>query len=431
MGADVRALAARTLAQVVDAGQSLNQALPSALEQAPEGDRALLRELCYGTLRFAPRWQALLRALLARPLKRRDGDLWALLMLGLYQIAEMRLPDHAAVNTTVDACNKLGKSWARGLVNAVLRRYLREREALEAALDPAAAAAHPRWLFDLITAQWPLQRDRIVDANNRRPPMTLRVNIRRLTRDAYLQRLAGAGIEAVPCRWAEQGVRLARPVDTALLPGFADGEVSVQDEGAQLAASLLPVPDAARVLDACAAPGGKTCHLLERYADIATMQAMDNDPQRLQRLRDNLARLGLTAQLLAGDAAHPPATLAASSLDTILVDAPCSASGVIRRHPDVKLLRRASDLGGFARAQLSILQGMWPLLRLGGSLLYATCSILEQENDAVIDGFLALTADARVEDIHAAWGEPTRHGRQLLPDAEGPDGLFYCLLRKG
>lgn len=426
---DTRAAAATVVGEVL-AGRSLNQALPPFIELVSARDRSLLQALSYGTVRLAPRLLALLQPLLAKPLRERDRDIQGLLLCGLYQLEATRIPDHAAVAATVAATRALNKPWARGLCNAVLRRFQREREQLYGGLAEPQAHAHPDWLYRMFQAQWPQAIATIVEANNRQPPMTLRVNSARLSRDRYLARLAERGIDASTGKLAPQAVLLAHPVDVSELPGFADGEVSVQDEAAQLAAVLLQAAPGGHVLDACAAPGGKACHILELQPQLTRLVAMDADGQRLERVAENFGRLGLEGDLVAGDAAQPPSGLAAIGFDRILVDAPCSASGVIRRHPDVKLLRRARDIPRLARQQLDILSGVWPLLQEGGRLLYATCSILEEENSAVVRRFLAGRADAALLPLPGEWGEETPCGRQLLPSTEGPDGLFYALLEK-
>lgn len=424
-----RAVAAQTLQQVAG-GQSLNQCLPAALGAVGFDDRPLLQELCYGCLRLYPRLAALMSPMLDKPLRDKDGDVYALLLVGLYQLAEMRIPAHAAVSTTVDATRELGKPWAKGLCNAVLRRFQREREDLLAALSEADNAAHPQWLFERLQLEWPAQANSIVDANNQRPPMTLRVNALRTDRDAYLETLSKAGIAARPGEVSGTAVYLEAPRDVNELPGFTDGLCSVQDEAAQVAAELLACQPGDRVLDACAAPGGKSCHLLERYPDIAELLAIDADAERLERVAQNAARLSLPVQAMTADAARPPPELTPVSFDRILVDAPCSASGVIRRHPDIKLLRRASDAASFASQQRAILAGVWPLLKPGGTLLYATCSILAAENDQQLLDFLASQQDAILETLAVEWGESTACGRQLLPSMDGPDGLYYARLTK-
>jgi 16S rRNA (cytosine967-C5)-methyltransferase len=411
-------------------GQSLNQTLAARQDLVSERDRSLLQQLCYGTVREAPRLQALLAQLLDKPLRDKDRDLTALLLCGLYQLDRTRVPDHAAVAATVNATRVLKKPWAKGMANAVLRRYLREREPLALTLDAAAAASHPAWLYEKILAQWPEQAASILAANNQQPPMTLRVNSGRMSREACLDALQRKDIDAAAGALSPHAIQLTRPMDVWTIPGFTTGELSVQDEAAQMAALLLAPRAGERVLDACAAPGGKACHLLESQPELGELVAMDIDAGRLQRVAENLARLDLAATLVVGNAAQPPPQLPPCSFDRILVDAPCTASGVIRRHPDVKLLRRDSDIAKLADQQLQILKGLWPLLKPGGTLLYATCSIFDEENSQVVQHFLNAQGDASVLHEPVAWGETVACGRQLLPVHGGPDGLFYALLSK-
>lgn len=428
MPLDARAAAARAVTGVLE-GRSLTAALPPLLEQVTPRDRGLVQELAYGTLRHGPKLQGLARQLLSRPLKDRDRDVMALLLTGLYQLEHTRVPAHAAVDATVAATRALKKPWAKGLTNAVLRRFQREREGLLAALPAAAAASHPEWLYQALQRQWPGQAAGILTANNSPPPMTLRVNLDKTSRERYLELLAETGVVASAGPLSPAAVRLEQPCDVRQLPGFAGGLASVQDEAAQLAAPLLAVEPGQRALDACAAPGGKACHLLEHQPELAQLVAADSSAERLLRVEENLARLGLEATLQTLDAAAPPADLGA--FDRILADVPCSASGVLRRHPDIKLLRRQADIAGFAATQIRLLNGLWPLLRPLGRLLYVTCSVLEEENDEVIGAFLGHAPDATVRPLGGAWGEPTAHGRQLLPEVGGGDGLFYALLQKG
>ncbi len=429
MAFDVRAAAARVIGEVL-AGNSLNQVLPPMLNRVSDRDRGLLQQLCYGTLRDGPRLQATLVQLLDKPLRDKDRDIQGLLLCGLYQLDGMRTPDHAAVAATVGATRALKKSWAKGMANAVLRRYLRERKQLIETLDDAARASHPAWLYHQLLLQWPQSATTIIDANNQHPPMTLRVNGQRLSRNEYLNTLAQQGIEAQAGELSPQAIGLSLPRDVLELPGFTAGDVSVQDEAAQMAAGLLRCAPGERVLDACAAPGGKACHILELQPELGELVAMDVNEQRLEKVTENLQRLALSATLLVGDATAPPAELQKESFDRILVDAPCSASGVIRRHPDVKLLRRESDIPLLAARQLEILQGLWPLLKPGGTLLYATCSVLDEENSQVVQGFLLGAGDARLCADNEHWGEAVACGRQLLPTPAGHDGLFYALLGK-
>jgi 16S rRNA (cytosine967-C5)-methyltransferase len=411
-------------------GQSLAQSLPPALDQVKPRDRALLQQLCYGSLRSYHRMQGVIQPLLKKPLKHKDADVHALLLCGAYQLLEMRTPDHAALSSSVDACRLLKKNWATGLVNGVLRRCARERDELLQALDACAAVSHPQWLYQLIRRHWPQHSEQIFLANNQPPPMTLRVNQQRLDAPRYIAELAQQGIEATRGGMVDVAVRLEQPLDVDQLPGFAAGRVSVQDEAAQLAAGILACEAGDRVLDACSAPGGKSCHLLELQPGIAELLAMDKDGARLQRVAENLARLDLHASVRQGDACAPDPSLAPASFDRILVDAPCSGTGVIRRNPDIKILRRASDIARLAAVQLEILVALWPLLKPGGVLLYVTCSILPEENAQLVQSFLQRTPQAECETLAPCWGHDCKPGRQLLPDAAGSDGLYFARLHK-
>lgn len=426
-----RALAAKTITSVTAEGRSLSAALPAAFREAAPGDRPLVQELCYGVLRWYPRLDALAAQLLRKPLKARDADVGNLLLTGLYQLLFLNMPPHAAVHETVEAVRFLNKDWAAGLVNAVLRGFLRGRERLLALVDrrEGVALAHPEWLYALLRADWPDDYRALMTANNQRPPMTLRVNAARTTRDAYLQVLADAGIAARPACYAEQGVVLESPMDVERLPGFAEGVVSVQDAAAQMAAALLGAERGMRVLDACAAPGGKTAHILELEPAL-DMVALDIDQGRLLRVAENLQRSGVRARLIHGDARMPQEWWDGTPFDRILVDAPCSATGVIRRHPDIKVLRKKGDIPVLAEQQGAILDALWPLLAPGGRLLYVTCSVLRAENEWQIGAFLARHDDAREKRIPAFWGTTCTHGRQVLPGEEGMDGFFFASIEK-
>ncbi len=408
-------------------GHSLADALPQSGAAPP--DRALVAELCFGTCRWFHRLDFQLGRLLASPLKGRDADLRSLLLIGLYQLVEMRIPAHAAVASTVEAARSLGKPWATGLMNGLLRAFLRRRDELDAAADavPAVRHAHPAWLVERLQLAWPDRWQAVLAGANARPPMALRVNLLRQSRDEYLRTLESGGIAAHEIADVPAGVVLERPVEIFALPGFADGAASVQDAAAQLAVPLLGTAPGDRVLDACAAPGGKTAHLLERCPD-ARVTAVDIDPARLERVRENLGRLGLHADVVEGDAERPAGPWAEQSYDRILLDVPCTATGVIRRHPDIKLLRRAGDPAAMAARQARILDAVWPLLRPGGILLYVTCSLLPDENDEQIARFLARSSDARPIAIEASWGHARGAGRQTLPGEGGMDGFFYARL---
>ncbi|MCI1007691.1 16S rRNA (cytosine(967)-C(5))-methyltransferase RsmB [Pseudomonas oryzihabitans] len=427
-----RLAATRALAAVLAGRASLGSSLPEQLAKVDPRDRALAQDLAFGTARWQPRLSLLAEKLMDKPFKAGDRDLEALLLIGLYQLFHTRIPAHAAIGETVGCVDKLKKSSAKGLLNAVLRRAQREYDSLLPALehDPAARLAHPRWLQKALKARWPEHWEAIATANNLHPPLILRVNRRQDSRDAYLAELAAAGIEAVPCAFSADGIRLLQPQDVTALPGFAAGRLSVQDEAAQLAAELLELAPGQRVLDACAAPGGKTCHLLEREPGLAEVVALDADAGRLQRVEQNLARLGLTARTLAADGRAVADWWDGTPFQRILLDAPCSATGVIRRHPDIKLTRQASDIAPLVQLQGELLDALWPTLEVGGILVYATCSVLPEENSSNLAAFLARTPGARELDIPATWGLAQPHGRQLLPQPDGHDGFYYCKLIK-
>ncbi|WP_278442726.1 16S rRNA (cytosine(967)-C(5))-methyltransferase RsmB [Pseudomonas oryzihabitans] len=427
-----RLAATRALAAVLAGRASLGSSLPEQLAKVDPRDRALAQDLAFGTARWQPRLSLLAEKLMDKPFKAGDRDLEALLLIGLYQLFHTRIPAHAAIGETVGCVDKLKKSSAKGLLNAVLRRAQREYDSLLPALehDPAARLAHPRWLQKALKARWPEHWEAIATANNLHPPLILRVNRRQGGRDAYLAELAAAGIEAVPCVFSADGIRLLQPQDVTALPGFAAGRLSVQDEAAQLAAELLELAPGQRVLDACAAPGGKTCHLLEREPGLAEVVALDADAGRLERVEQNLARLGLTARTLAADGRAVADWWDGTPFQRILLDAPCSATGVIRRHPDIKLTRQASDIAPLVQLQGELLDALWPTLEVGGILVYATCSVLPEENSSNLAAFLARTPGARELDIPAPWGLAQPHGRQLLPQPDGHDGFYYCKLIK-
>lgn len=427
-----RLAAARALAAVLSGKASLNSSLPAQLDKVEERDRGLVQDLAFGTARWQPRLDLLAAQLLQKPFKAADADVQALLLVGLYQLFYTRIPAHAAIGETVGCADKLKKPWAKGLLNAVLRRAQREGEALLADMerDPVVRTAHPRWLQKALKAFWPQQWEAICAANNAHPPMILRVNRRHHSRDAYLALLTEAGISASPCQYSRDGILLAEACDVRGLPGFAEGWVSVQDEAAQLAADLMELAPGQRVLDACCAPGGKTCHLLEAEAGLAEVVAIDLEAKRLARVRENLDRLQLDAQLIACDARDTANWWDGKPFQRILLDAPCSATGVIRRHPDIKLTRQADDIPALAALQGELLDALWPTLEVGGMLVYATCSSLPTENTEVIDAFLARTPGARELDLALEAGLRQPHGRQLLAQEGGHDGFYYAKLIK-
>lgn len=427
-----RLAAAHALAVVMAGKGSLGSALPAQLDRVAARDQALARELAMGTARWLHRLQGLADELLQKPLRAADRDLQALLLVGMYQLLYMRIPAHAAIAETVDAAVQLKKPWAKGMLNAVLRRVQREGPELLTRLehDPVIRVAHPRWLQKRLKADWPDHWEAICAANNLHPPMTLRANRLQAGRDAYLARLTEAGIDARACRFSADSITLAAPRDVYQLPGFAEGAVSVQDEAAQLAAPLLELKPGLRVLDACCAPGGKTCHILELEPGLQELVALDLEPARLARVQENLQRLKLEATLKAADGRQLDSWWDGQPFQRILLDAPCSATGVIRRHPDIKLTRQADDIAALAALQGELLDRLWQTLEVGGILVYATCSVLPEENTRVIEAFLARQSGARQLPITAQYGLEQPCGRQLLPQPEGHDGFYLAKLIK-
>ncbi|UGB38196.1 16S rRNA (cytosine(967)-C(5))-methyltransferase RsmB [Frateuria soli] len=428
---DTRALAAIALAEIALRGTSLREAMERhAPKLADPRDRALLMALLSEGARWWLRFDPALDRLLEQPLRRKEPQVHALLVLGLVQLEVLQLQDYAAVAATVEATRALKRPRLAGLVNAVLRRWQRERTDLLAVLDaaPATRHAHPAWLAAAIARDWPARSDAVLAADNIEPPLMLRANRHRTTREALLERLHAGGQAAQAHPWLDDAIVLPHSGDVTRLPGFAEGLFAVQDGAAQVAADLLDARPGQRVLDACAAPGGKACHLLER-TDLA-LTALDSDPSRLRRIGQNLDRLGLHANLVAGDAAEPSAWWDGQPYDRILIDAPCSATGVLRRRPDVRLHRRESDIPTLAALQQRILAALWPLLRPGGKLVYATCSLLRAENEVAIQTLLAHAADARSLPVTLAVGQPAAVGWQILPGDGDLDGMYYAVLEK-
>ncbi|MEO8738651.1 MAG: 16S rRNA (cytosine(967)-C(5))-methyltransferase RsmB [Casimicrobiaceae bacterium] len=420
--------AAASAVRRVLGGTTLPVALAGASTASTE-ERALIQELAYGTLRFLGQIRALVRLLADRPLA--DASLEALLWIALYQLTHTSAPKHAVVDAAVNATGRLKKSSARGLTNAILRNFLRRRDELLALAerDDAARFSYQAWWIERVRAQYGTRATAILDAGNARPPLTLRVNRRAIARDDFVAALAAKGIAGTAIGAA--GVILATPSAVGALPGYDEGWFSVQDAGAQLAAPLLGVADGMRVLDACAAPGGKTTHLAE-LAELDLL-ALDSDPQRIERVAQNLARLNLQARVEIADAAELSAWWGGKAFDRILLDVPCTASGVVRRHPDGKWLRRESDVHAFGAQQQRLLDALWPGLAPGGRLLYTTCSIFAAENATQVAAFVARQPNASPVPLQFPAGFDADQG-QLLPapaSAEhNHDGFFYALLQK-
>jgi len=414
---------------VAERGVSLDAALDAGLPRVVPRDRALFRELCSGAVRWYWRCRGITEQLLRRPLTKRDRIVEALMIVGVYQLDQLRLPAHAAIHTTVEACAALKRPASKGLVNGVLRNVQRRREALLGALSDAARDAHPAWLWQGIREQWPDHAAAIIEANNHRPPMTLRVNTRAVTVAGYLEALAAAGIEARALAHAPAGVTLDGAVEVGMLPGFEQGWVSVQDASAQWLPGLIAPQRPARMLDACAAPGGKLTHLLECFPE-ASVEALEWDAGRARRINENLERLGLAARVTVADAAAREDWWDGRPFDVVVLDVPCSGTGVIRRHPDIKLLRRASDAARFAARQQRLMEHLWPAVAPGGRMIYATCSILAAENQERVAAFLERAPDAREEPVDLPVGMPLSPGWQILPRRGGGDGFYYAVLRK-
>ncbi|HSW69989.1 MAG TPA: 16S rRNA (cytosine(967)-C(5))-methyltransferase RsmB [Gammaproteobacteria bacterium] len=427
---NIRAAAAIILCDVLS-GTSLSDTLPKHSAKFKDArDQAFLHALCYGVCRWYFRLAALLNTLLDKPIKEKDQDIYCLLLVGLYQLMEMRVPPHAAIAETVNAAKALKKIWAKGLVNAVLRHYQRRlpESSSSDTKDLSVIYSHPAWMIEMAKKDWPLDWQDILAANNQHPPFSLRVNQKKISREKYIEKLKDAETQVIA--ETEGGITLLKPCDVTELPGFSEGEISVQDGASQLAAGLLSVQPGQRVLDACAAPGGKTTHILELASPLQKMIAIDHHQERLNSIRENLERLHLTADLICADAGNVPAWWDGVLFDRILLDAPCSASGVIRRHPDIKLLRNAEDISRLAKEQSRLLENLWTVLKPDGLLVYATCSVYALENTEILTAFIAAHQDAKEEKIKTDWGKECIIGRQILPGMHGMDGFYFAVLKK-
>ena len=424
----VRAAVAEVLAQILRGKGSLSSLLPTVQHQVAEQDRPLLQELCFGTCRYYPQLSAYVECLVDKPLRAKDSDVQALLLLGLYQLLHTRIPDHAALGETVEVTRYLKKTWATSLVNGVLRKFQRDKPKLDDLLarNLAFNTNHPAWLEGVLRKNWPDQLGQILTANNSHPPFSLRVSTQKISRDDYLALLLKENINATPTQFSPYGINLEQACDPRKLPFFNEGWISVQDEAAQLSADLLQLSPNLRVLDACCAPGGKTGHILEIEPSLQ-VTALDAEERRLGRVRENLARLEVNAKVICGDGTKTD-WWDGERFDRILLDAPCSATGIIRRHPDIKVLRTPEDITKLAELQGQLLDNLWPLLKPEGLLVYATCSVMPRENTQVIEAFLKRQPQAKSATLVADWGIPQAFGRQLLPTADGHDGFYYAVL---
>jgi 16S rRNA (cytosine967-C5)-methyltransferase len=420
---NIRLVCVQLMSELMTRGGSLTRLLPLAQTRVAESDKSQLQAWCYGFARYSGELPGLVDQLLDKPLKKKDLDIYLLMQLGVFQLRHTNTKPHAAVDETVKVVKRLKKPWAKGLINAVLRNYQRQREELELKLNEAQRHNHPQWLLERFKADWPQSWESICAGNNEQGPMTLRVNTQRHTRDEYLQLLEEREMQASIIPDAPQALQLKEPVPVNELPGFIEGDVSVQDAAAQLAAAqlILYAPMGGRLLDACAAPGGKTAHSLE-LGHFSEVLALDQDPARLERVDESIKRLGLSSTVTtqAADGRALDEWWDNVPFDAILLDAPCSGMGVIRRHPDIKILRRPTDIATLVEIQAQLLDALWGTLACGGVLLYATCSTLKKENEEQIQAFLKRTPDASLG----------ADCRQILPSVDGMDGFFYAPLLK-
>ncbi|WP_251358444.1 16S rRNA (cytosine(967)-C(5))-methyltransferase RsmB [Kangiella sp. TOML190] len=428
----IRSQAAKSLVEIAFHGRSATDLLAS-IEFDNSADVSLFKSLVLNSCRYYIRLEAMANQLLQKPLRNKDSDILCLIIVGLYQLQYSRIPDHAAIAETVEACEQLKKPWVKKLLNAVLRNYLRQKEAINQALDKNwdTKFAMPDWLINKIKPSYKGQVDQILANSNQQAPLTLRVNLSKTSREDYLSLLSQSAIDGKAHELVESAIVLAEPVKVTALPKFAEGWVSVQDAAAQLAAWILKPKAGMKLLDGCAAPGGKTAHLLEYSNNQLDLSAVDIDDGRCQRIEENLERLELDAKVICHDLLEYLQE-APQQFDQILLDVPCSATGVIRRHPDIKLLRRESDINELVNIQAMILQQAWPALKPGGQLLYATCSILPQENIHQIERFLAQETSAKLVAFTESLQRlsSSKIGLQILPGQSQMDGFYYCLLEK-
>jgi len=423
---NLRSMAASAIEKVVEQGQSLSNILPPLQQKVSGKDKALLQELCFGVLRTLPQQEWLISKLMSRPMTGKQRTIHYLIMVGFYQLLHTRIPPHASLAETVEGAVVIKRPQLKGLINGVLRQFQRQQEELLAEFaDSDKRFLHPEWLLKRLQKAYPSKWEAIVEANNQRPPMWLRVNRNHHTRDEWLALLETAEMNGFTHDAYPDAIRLASPAPVQALPGFEQGWVTVQDASAQGCMTYLEPQNGDRILDLCAAPGGKTTHILE-VAPKASVMAVDIDEQRLSRVYDNLKRLGMKAEVKQGDGRTPAQWCGDEQFDRILVDAPCSATGVIRRHPDIKWLRRDRDINELAQLQSEILDAVWPHLKPGGTLVYATCSVLPEENSQQIAAFLKRTSNATLRTT----GTPEKPGVQNLPGAEDGDGFFYAKLIK-
>ncbi|SFU88120.1 16S rRNA (cytosine(967)-C(5))-methyltransferase RsmB [Xenorhabdus koppenhoeferi] len=423
---NLRSIAAKAITQVLERGQSLSTVIPELQQKVSGKDKALLQELCFGVMRVLPQLEWFISQLMTKPLKGKQRIFHYLIMVGIYQLIYTRIPAHAALAETVNGAINLKQPQLKGLINGVLRQFQRQQQELvERANSHISQYLHPKWLLERIQKTYPQNWQTIVDANNQKPPMWLRVNQLHHTTNEYFALLENANIEAELDTDHPSAIRLLSPCPVSYLPGFEQGWVTIQDRSAQGCAELLSPCNGESILDLCAAPGGKTTHILE-IAPKSKVLAIDIDEQRIKRVKENLQRLNLHAVVKTGDGRLPHEWATGKQFDRILLDAPCSATGVIRRHPDIKWLRHNEDIDQLVTLQSEILDAVWPYLKKNGTLVYATCSILPQENSEQIQSFLECHADAKLSETKIQ----EKSGTQIIPEAAGGDGFFYARLTK-
>ncbi|OUS31025.1 16S rRNA (cytosine(967)-C(5))-methyltransferase ['Osedax' symbiont bacterium Rs2_46_30_T18] len=429
---NVRQLAVKTLTPLLCDSGALKYSLQKNLVDCPDNLKPLLQQLCYGSMRHYPQLLCILNKLVSKPLKPKDADIQALLLIGLYQLYKLRIAEHAAISETVDVCKALKKPWATSLVNATLRNFQRQQSTIieQLSSDKSFKYNHPHWFIEKLKHNWPEQWQSILAANDLHPPLTLRTNISKVSRETLLNKLQRQGIAAKETEYSKYGLILEIPTDVTAIEGFSTGEFSVQDEAAQLAAPLVDPQEGENILDACSAPGGKLLHLLElNQGKATTFQGLELEQHRAERIAENFQRINLACKLHIGDATNRD-WWNGKLFDKILLDAPCSATGVIRRNPDIKLLRKSEDIHSIVKLQRAILENLWGLLKNKGRVIYATCSIFPQENENMIASFLREHEDARHIEINENWGVSRKYGRQLFPAADANDGFYYAIIEK-
>jgi 16S rRNA (cytosine967-C5)-methyltransferase len=424
-----RAIATQIIHQVCYEGISLSDAFDRA-HLNKNKDVSFIKEICFGTIRFWLSLQSILKQLLEKPLKKTDKDIECLLCMGLYQLQYMFITEYAIVNETVETARALKKPWATGLVNKILRRMIAEKTQ---PIGITAQYAHPNWLIDNIKKAYPAEWESILQSNNEKAPLFLRVNTTKITAEQFQSVLSDNQISFISVAHLDNALLLPSPIPVEKIPGFHEGFFSVQDAAGQKVLEYLDLNDAHIVLDACAAPGSKTTHLLEKHPAIKKLISVDISESRLQKIKENTTRLQLNTKnhkLITADIEKIDNEFPNETFDRILLDAPCSATGVIRRHPDIKLLRKKTDISVLAAQQLKMLHTLWPLLKKRGKLLYTTCSILPDENSDVIKSFLSQQKDAHALPLDSAWGKPCEQGQQVITGDQGRDGFYYALLEK-